>query len=77
MLLIRCAGCKRKLWKYEKIGKGEVLRCYKKRITRVYHLENDDSKIVCACGKEIGNDKDDHIGMIAGAFTYSGTKRAK
>lgn len=77
MLTIRCAGCKRKLWKYEKIGKGEVLRCHKKRITRVYHLENAGDKIVCACGKEIGNDKERYIGMISGAFTYSGTKQAK
>ena len=26
MLTIKCATCKRKLWKYEKFGKGEVLQ---------------------------------------------------
>lgn len=77
MLLIRCAGCKRKLWKYEKIGKGAVLRCYKDRITRAYYLESRQSRIICACGKEIGNDKGDHIRMITGTFTYSGTKKSK
>ena len=29
MLTIRCATCKTKLWKYDKIGHGEVLRCHK------------------------------------------------
>lgn len=77
MLLIRCAGCKRKLWKYEKIGKGEVLRCYKNRMIRTYQMEISKTKVVCACGKEIGNDKGDYIGMINGAFTYSGTKKTK
>ena len=77
MLIIRCAGCKRKLWKYEKIGKGAVLRCHKTRIVRIYQMRTAGSKVVCQCGKEIGNDKGDYIGMIQGAFTYSGTKQNK
>lgn len=36
MLTIRCAKCKSKLWKYDKIGQGEVLRCHKARITKWY-----------------------------------------
>ena len=77
MLTIRCAGCKRKLWKYEKIGKGEVLRCHKDRIARTYQMDQEGTKVVCACGKQIGNDKGRYIGMISGAFTYSGTKQSK
>ena len=74
MLTIRCAACKRKLWKYEKIGKGEVLRCYKSRVTREYGFENKDGKVLCLCGKGIGIDKGSHIKMIKKSFTYSGTK---
>ena len=77
MLLIRCARCRRKLWKYEKFGKGELLRCHKTRIIRTYQMATDGTKIICSCGKEIGNDKGNYIGMIRGAFTYSGTKQAK
>ena len=75
MLTIKCAACKRKLWKYEKIGKGEVLRCYKDRIERKYEVQFDGDKIICVCGNEIGIDKGSHIKMIKKGFTYSGMKQ--
>jgi len=75
MLTIKCAACKRKLWKYDKIGHGQVLRCYKERISQLYITELTSPKITCPCGKEIGLDKGDHIKMIPSAFVYSGTKR--
>ncbi len=75
MLTIKCAACKRKLWKYEKIGKGEVLRCYKGRIEREYEFQRQGDKIVCVCGKEIGIDKGAHIKMIKKGFIYTGKKR--
>jgi len=82
MLIIKCAGCKRKLWKYNKIGHGKVLRCHKERITRPYldlstATDATNSKIYCQCGKEIGIDKGNYIKMIEKAFTYSGTKSPK
>jgi len=75
MLTIKCAACKRKLWKYDKIGQGQVLRCYWDRITRAYALRQTDHDVFCECGKKIGVDEDKYIKMISGAFTYSGTKR--
>lgn len=75
MLTIKCAACKRKLWKYEKFGKGEVLRCYKTRIDRIYEIQRDGDKILCRCGKEIGIDKGTHIKMIKKGFTYTGEKQ--
>ena len=75
MLVVKCAACKRKLWKYDKIGQGAVLRCYKDRITRMYTFHTDGRKIMCTCGKAIGIDKGEHIKMISKAFIYSGTKR--
>lgn len=74
MLLIRCAACKRKLWKYEKIGQGKVLRCHKSRMTRTYAYQEEAQKVKCLCGKEIGIDKGSFIKMIAKAFVYKGTK---
>jgi len=64
MLLIKCATCKRKLWKYEKFGRGEVLRCYKSRIDREFEFIQEGNKILCLCGKEIGIDKGKHIKKI-------------
>ena len=75
MLTLKCAGCKRKLWKYDKIGKGEVLRCYKDRIAQTFQFETHDERVRCQCGMEIGIDKGRYIKMIGKAFTYSGTKR--
>lgn len=75
VLTLKCAACKRKLWKYEKIGQGQVLRCYKDRITRRYALRQVDDAIFCECGKKIGVDEGNTIKMISNAFTYTGTKR--
>ena len=75
MLTIKCAACKRKLWKYEKIGQGQVLRCYKERITRWYDTAEEGAEVLCRCGKRIGVDEGEYIKMISSAFTYTGTKR--
>jgi hypothetical protein len=76
MLVLRCAACRKKLWRYNKIGKGEVLRCHKARIDRDYgNCSTDGDKIHCICGNIIGIDKGSYYKMIGKAFTYSGTKR--
>lgn len=76
MLTIRCAACKNKLWKYDKIGQGEVLRCHKARIKKIYSEINvEKGKVKCCCGKDIGIDKGTFFKMDPKAFVYSGTKR--
>jgi hypothetical protein len=75
MLTIKCAACKRKLWKYEKFGKGEVLRCYKSRIEREYQVQYKSDKVLCICGREVGIDKGNYIKMIRKGFVYSGMRR--
>ena len=77
MLILKCATCKKKLWKYDKVGPGEVLRCHKDRIIKMYASTRGNNKIKCLCGKDIGIDKGTHIKMVAKAFTYKGTKRNK
>ena len=77
MLIIHCATCHTKLWKYDKIGKGEVLRCHKARITRFYSdCPERDGKIFCPkCDRAIGIDKGSFYKMDPRAFRYKGTKR--
>lgn len=75
MLTIRCAACKAKLWRYDKIGPGEVLRCHKDRIDKMWNSVVKDDRIYCRCGKDIGIDKGSFYKMIAKAFTYKDTKR--
>ena len=74
MLTVKCAACKTKLFKYLKIGKGEVLRCHKSCIDKVFDIVVSDGKLYCVCGKPIGIDKGSFFKMIAKAFTYSGSK---
>ncbi len=78
MLIIRCAACKSKIWRYDKIGPGEVLRCHKDRISKMFTaVVADNGRVYCRCGKDIGIDKGSFYKMIAKTFTYRGTKRRK
>lgn len=77
MLTIICAKCHTKIWKYDKIGKGKVLRCHKARIDR--HLVETTvhgDKVHCpSCGQALGIDKGSFYKMDPKAFRYRGTKR--
>lgn len=75
MLILKCSACKKKLWRYDKIGQGEVLRCHKDRIKKMFQSTMIDHKIYCSCGKEVGIDKGSFYKMIAKSFTYRGSKR--
>jgi len=76
MLVLRCAACRKKLWRYDKIGPGEVLRCHKQRIEKDYrNCIETGGRVSCRCGKDIGIDKGSYYKMIGKAFTYAGTKR--
>jgi hypothetical protein len=74
MLTIRCSKCRKKLFKYEKIGHGRVLRCFKERIS---HDESNvqDDQLICSCGNIIGIDKGTFYQMKANQFIYSGKKQ--
>ena len=79
MLVIKCAICHQKFWNYDKIGKGEVLRCHKDRITNVYsEVDFDGHKIHCPnCNLPLGIDRGSFYKMDPKAFKYKGTKRPK
>ncbi|GAB6178202.1 hypothetical protein JCM16814_30930 [Desulfobaculum senezii] len=74
MLTIRCSRCKTKLWKYNKLGKGEVLRCHKARIDKMLDAEVDGDRIRCPCGQIVGHDKGSFYKMVKKGFVYSGKK---
>lgn len=73
MLTIRCSKCKAKIFRYLKVGKGRVIRCYKSRISRD-HSVRDGTKVLCRCGNLIGNDAGNYIKMRKNAFSHTGTK---
>jgi len=76
VLTIRCAKCKAKIFKYKKIGKGRLLRCWKDRISEDFS-QKDGNLIKCVCGTLIGIDEGLYIKMKQGSFTTSGTYSTK
>ena len=76
MVVIRCARCKQKIFKYEKIGKGRIWHCWKHRIKEDYSVHKG-TEIRCSCGNIIGITEGKWIKMKQNAFEYSGviTKR--
>ncbi|MBC7194403.1 MAG: hypothetical protein H5U37_01915 [Caldisericia bacterium] len=72
MLTLRCSKCKKKLFKYEKIGEGRLLHLWKNRIKEVYHINKLEDKYFCECGNLIGIDNKIYIRLKKGSFTYTG-----
>ncbi|OQX80112.1 MAG: hypothetical protein B6D64_03740 [Bacteroidetes bacterium 4484_276] len=72
MLTIKCAACKSKIFKYQKIGKGKILTCWDSRIIKDYSIR-ENGHVKCICGKTIGTEVIKGIRMKQGNFTYSGT----
>ncbi len=74
MLTIKCAKCGAKIFKYLKIGKGELHICIKSRISKDFSVR-DGIFVKCPkCGNVIGVDKGTFIKLRKSTFTYSGTK---
>jgi len=62
IIIIKCDKCKSKIIKYEKVGRGHILRYYKKKILED-HSVYENKKVLCSCGNEIGVDKGRFIKM--------------
>jgi len=61
-IIIRCDKCKSKIFKYKKVGRGHILKCYKSRIIED-NAAYEGIKVLCQCGNEIGVDKGRFIKM--------------
>jgi len=72
MLIIKCAKCRAKIFKYRKFGKGRVLRCWFARIEEDYSVHTGDS-VQCKCGNIIGTSDNLKVRMKQSSFTSSGT----
>ena len=73
MITIKCAKCKSRVFRYEKIGEGRVLHCWKDRIIKDYSVR-DGNEVKCECGNLIGIDEGKWIKMKRRSFIYSGVK---
>lgn len=71
MITVRCAKCKKKVFKYVKIGKGKLWHCWKDRIIEDNSIRKAN-EIKCQCGSLVGVDEGKWIKMKQHSFTYSG-----
>ncbi len=67
-MTIRCKGCKKKLFKYKKIGRGWLIRMHKSKI-KSDHAEYRDGYVFCSCGKKFGRDDGDYI-KVYGKYKF-------
>jgi len=72
MMIVKCAKCRRKIFRYKKIGKGRLWHCWKERIIEDYSVRHVN-EIKCLCGNVIGIDEGKWIKMKKHSFTYSGS----
>jgi hypothetical protein len=73
MIIIKCSRCNKKIFKYIKIGKGRLLRCYKDRIFEDFSV-NDKTDVKCECGNLIGIDVLDYIKLKKNSVILKGLK---
>ncbi|KPL14340.1 hypothetical protein AMJ74_03600 [candidate division WOR_3 bacterium SM1_77] len=73
MLTIKCVKCKRKIFRYLKLGKGRVLHCWKSRIDKDYSI-HEGNKVFCKCGNLIGVEGQKWIKLRQASFFHTGTK---
>ena len=59
--------------KYQKIGMGKVIKCFKERLI-IYHCQIIEDGLYCVCGSLIATDKGNYFQMKQGQFSYSGNK---
>ncbi|MDD3621513.1 MAG: hypothetical protein PHQ81_03825 [Methanofollis sp.] len=72
MITITCAACGRKLFRYQKIGKGKLLHCWKTRISSDYTVREDD-QVYCPCGRHVGVVEGPWINLHGGSFAVRGS----
>lgn len=62
VMTIQCKKCKRKVFKYLKVGKGNLLKAYKSKIKADY-FRVDNDKMMCQCGHVLAIDKGNYYKM--------------
>ncbi|MDY6918482.1 MAG: hypothetical protein SVP26_11210 [Chloroflexota bacterium] len=76
MITVRCARCSARVFRYEKVGKGRLLHCWKGRIVTDYSVR-DGPYVKCPCGNVIGIDEGKWVKLKQRSFTCSGAARRK
>ncbi|EHQ34679.1 hypothetical protein [Methanoplanus limicola] len=76
MITVCCAACGKKLFRYQKIGKGRLLHCWHTRISSNHSVRRGDD-VYCTCGQHIGVVETKWINLHGGSFTVKGSALKK
>ncbi len=63
VMSIKCKKCNQKVFKYLKVGKGNLLKAYKSKIQTEY-FEIINGEMFCKCGHKLGIDQGSHFKML-------------
>ncbi len=63
VMTIKCKKCKRKVFKYQKIGKGLIIKAYKPKI-RSPNYQLKHGNLYCQCGHRIATDRGKYYKMM-------------
>ena len=85
MITVHCADCGAKLFRYQKIGKGRLLHCWKTRISSDHTVRREEEDgvgtvvgVYCPrCGRHVGVVEPQWINMHGGTFTVKGSALKK
>ena len=72
LITVSCSECGREIFRYQKVGKGRLLHCWKQRISTDNSIHDGDL-IKCKCGVAIGRNSGRKINLERGDITSSGT----
>jgi hypothetical protein len=73
MIIIKCSKCNKKIFKYIKLGRGQLLHFWKDRIIENMSV-NDKKNVRCKCGNFIGINKGDQIKIKKNSIIIKGLK---
>ena len=73
MIIIKCSKCNKKIFKYLKLGRGHLLRCWKDRILEDMSIINENN-VMCSCGNIIGRDEKDYLKLNKNSIIIKGLK---
>ncbi len=57
---VKCSRCGKKIFRYLKIGEGELRHCWKNRIVRDHSIR-DGKRVFCSCGNLVGVEERNRI----------------
>ncbi len=68
IIRIRCTKCGEVVFRYQKMGKGRVWRCWRSRIVQDFSVREGDEVRCPRCGNLIGTDKGLFVKMRQSSF---------